>query len=64
MVDWSNAEPEEEDEDFKPDDYIDIHINNRNHVRDLSRVLATVDGLILTGTFGLLYFIINLNFLV
>jgi len=55
------SEEETEDEDLEPDDYINIYINNRNHIRDLSKILAPVCGLVLTGALGLLYFILNSN---
>ena len=51
--------PTEDTDDFEIDDYIEIYISNRNHLRDLSKIMAPVAGLILTGTFGLLYFILN-----
>lgn len=54
-----DVELEEDDEDLELDDHINITINSRNHIRELSKILAPVDGLILTGTFGLLYFILN-----
>ena len=49
----------EDDEYLEFDDYIQININNRNHIRNLSKILAPVDGFILTGALGLLYFILN-----
>jgi len=49
----------EDDEYLEFDDHIQININNRNHIRDLSKILAPVDGFILTGALGLLYFILN-----
>jgi len=49
----------EDDEYLEFDDHIRININNRNHIRDLSKILAPVDGFVLTGALGLLYF--NLN---
>jgi hypothetical protein len=50
---------DEEDEDLKLDSRINISINKRNDIRDLSKILAPVDGFILTGALGLLYFILN-----
>jgi len=55
----SYVEFEEEDEDLELDDRLNIYINNRNHIRDLSKILAPVDGFVLTGALGLLYFILN-----
>ncbi len=55
----NHGEFEEEGEDLDLDFLINISINNRNHIRDLSKILAPVDGLILTGALGLLYFILN-----
>jgi hypothetical protein len=50
-------EDEDEDEELVPRDFIDIYIINRNHIREQSKSVIPVCGVLLTGVFGLLYFI-------
>jgi hypothetical protein len=47
----------EEDEELEPRDLINIYIINRNHIREQSKSVIPVCGVLLTGVFGLLYFI-------
>jgi hypothetical protein len=51
----------EEDEELEPRDLIEIYVINRNHIREQSKSVIPVCGVLLTGTFGLLYFISSGN---
>ncbi|MEI6103114.1 MAG: hypothetical protein WCP70_04145 [Methanothrix sp.] len=42
-------------------DYINIYKVNRNHIREQSKAVIPACGVLLTGVFGLLYFIFNGN---
>lgn len=42
-------------------DYVNIYKINRNHIREQSKAVIPACGVLLTGAFGLLYFIFNGN---
>jgi hypothetical protein len=42
-------------------DFIDVYIINRNHIREQSKSVIPACGFLLTGAFGLLYFIYSGN---
>ncbi len=49
----------EEDKELEPEDLIKIYITDRNYIREQSKSVIPVCGVLLTGTFGLLYFIFS-----
>lgn len=51
----------EEDEELETKELIDIYIINRNHIREQSKSVIPVCGVLLTGAFGLLYFMFSGN---
>jgi hypothetical protein len=40
-------------------DFIDLYMINRNHIREQSKSVIPACGFLLTGAFGLLYFIFS-----
>ena len=54
-------EEPEEDEELEHRDLINIYIINRNHIREQSKSVIPVCGVLLTGVFGLLYFMFSGN---
>jgi hypothetical protein len=49
----------EEDKELEPEDLIKIYITDRNYIREQSKSVIPVCGVLLTGVFGLLYFIFS-----
>ena len=67
-TDLQESEPEEPidiriiaSEELGTKDYVDIYIINRNHIREQSKSVIPACGFLLTGAFGLIYFIFSGN---